>query len=551
MAKSKGWISKTADRVERQTERRKGRDGTIVCASGVTPSGNIHLGNLREVMTVHLVAEELRSRGWRVEHIHSWDDFDRFRKIPAGIPEEFAQYLGQPVGEIPDPFGVYESYSHRYMAEFESSAEQLGIKPRYIRQSEAYRRGDYVPHMKTALEQRSEIFSILSEYQTLDHFEKTVEERRLEYYPIRVYCEECNIDDTNVTDYDQSTSGVTYECTHCGHEGHFLLDEGVKGKLPWKVDWPMRWSFEKVDFEPAGEDHSAPGSSFTVGKRLVRDIYDWQPPYYIGYAFVGMSGRSKISSSAGTNATPAAALEILEPSIIRWLYIRARINHNFTIDFGQGLLRLYDEWDRFVKRIESGKASARDLENYQRCVQTSYSSVKRSELPVSFRLLSSAADITQGDIPQILRIVSDHLDDPPPLESLQAKLEPRLSCAIRWATQYLPDDERTVIKEEFDMATYDTLNEQNKRGIQLLVDQLGENWSVKGLTQLVYGIPKVLLGHPMDSGPTPEIKQSQRSYFISLYQLITGSDTGPRLPTLLLSLGQERVRQLLVAPSDQ
>ena len=107
----------------------------------------------------------------------------------------------------------------------------------------------------------------------------------------------------------------------------------------------MRWSFEKVDFEPGGEDHSSPGSSYTVGQRIVTAIYDGQAPYFVGYAFVGMGGRSKISSSVGTSATVSSALDIIEPAVLRWLYARRANNQAFDIDYGQGLLRLYEEWD--------------------------------------------------------------------------------------------------------------------------------------------------------------------------------------------------------------
>jgi lysyl-tRNA synthetase class 1 len=70
-------------------------------------------------------------------------------------------------------------------------------------------------------------------------------------------------------------------------------------------------------------------------------------------------------------------------------------------------------------------------------------------------------------------------------------------------------------------------------------------WTLAGLTRLVYGVPKVILGLPMDADPNPEIKQAQRSLFIALYSLLVGADTGPRLPTLLLSLGNEKVRSLI------
>ena len=59
----------------------------------------------------------------------------------------------------------------------------------------------------------------------------------------------------------------------------------------------MRWAYERVTFEPAGVDHSSPGSSFTVGEELVTEIFGGQMPLHFGYAFVGFTGgSSKISS---------------------------------------------------------------------------------------------------------------------------------------------------------------------------------------------------------------------------------------------------------------
>ncbi|HEX7318056.1 MAG TPA: lysine--tRNA ligase [Pyrinomonadaceae bacterium] len=550
MAKSKSWIEQTADKVEEHARQHKGESSRIICASGISPSGPIHLGNLREIITVHLVTEELRRRGRDAEHVHSWDDFDRLRKVPFGMPEGFEQFIGMSISAIPDPFGEYESYALRYEEEFEQSISSLGIRPRYVRQSVAYPRGDYRAQIKSAMEKRFLIFDILAKYQTPGRHEKPLEQRRSEYYPFKVYCEVCGKDITEITHYEQSSATISYTCLNDGHTGTFSLDEKVAGKLVWKVDWPMRWNYEAVDFEPGGEDHSAPGSSYTVGKQIVRDIYGGVPPYFVGYAFVGLTGRSKISSSAGTSATPRAALDILEPCIIRWLYIRRNVGQKFDINFGQEVVRLYDEWDSFTSRVNSGKADEADQLTYLRCTQTTQGDIAKSKLPVPFRILSSAADITQGNIEQIIRIVSDHLDNPPPAEQLRELIEPRLTCAINWATSYLPEDERTQIKPTHDAETYDSLSDIHKQGIVTLLEKLNEDWSLKGLTTLIYGVPKLLLGLPIDAPPNEEIKVVQRGFFISLYHLLCGSDTGPRLPTLFLSLGQERVRSLLT-PRDE
>ena len=41
------WVIKIANQVEAHVRRTKGEGATIVCASGISPSGPIHLGNLR------------------------------------------------------------------------------------------------------------------------------------------------------------------------------------------------------------------------------------------------------------------------------------------------------------------------------------------------------------------------------------------------------------------------------------------------------------------------------------------------------------------------
>ena len=85
------WVTRAADDAIRHAHDLYGADHVITCASGASPSGPIHLGNLREFLTVHFVAEEIRRRGIAVRHLHSWDDYDRFRKVPAGIDPSWSR----------------------------------------------------------------------------------------------------------------------------------------------------------------------------------------------------------------------------------------------------------------------------------------------------------------------------------------------------------------------------------------------------------------------------------------------------------------------------
>lgn len=545
------WIQRAADAAIEHARR----SGTkkIVCASGVSPSGPIHLGNLREVMTAHFVAEEIKARGVDAVHLHSWDDYDRFRKVPAGVDEGLAEHVGRPLSAVPDPDGKLDSYASHFIAEFTHAVSRMGVRMHEVRQSEQYPRGAYNPAVRQAMDQRGEVFDVLASFQTEGRHDKPIEQRRAEYYPFKPYCQTCGKDSTVVEHYDGSV--VTYRC-RCGHSGRMDLTDGapISGKLVWKVDWPMRWVHEQVDFEPAGEDHHAPSSSYASGSVLIRDIFGGTAPYSFAYTFVGLAGgSSKMSGSAGGAAIPATALDVLEPAMLRWLYVRRPPSQPFTIDLSpRAVQRLYDEWDQFLDRAGSADASAVDAHTREVCLQTSAGPVEHSTRGVSFRLLSSAADITQANTEQIDRVVRQHLDNAgalPATQTLLNELEPRLTCAINYATRLLPPEERTTIRTEFHSAAWQELDEHTRGGIRALNERLDDAWTLDGLTRLVYAIPKVLEGLPEDAAPSPELKKAQRAFFVALYRLLCSSDTGPRLPTLLLSIGPERAHLLLSEPA--
>lgn len=294
------WIQQAADAVIGHAHRSGVKP--IVCASGVSPSGPIHLGNLREVMTAHVVAEEIRSRGHDVVHLHSWDDYDRFRKVPAGLDEGLAAEVGRPLAAVPDPYGELDSYAAHFIGEFTGALARLGVRMREVRQSGQYPRGAYNAAIRLAMDRRAAVFDVLAGFQTQGWQDRPVAERRAGYYPFKPYCQSCGRDFTTVTGHDGLV--VAYRC-RCGHAREMTLADGapISGKLVWKVDWPMRWVHEGVDFEPA---------------------------------------------------IPATALDVLEPVMLRWLYVRRAPSQTFTIDLSpRAVQRLYEEWDQFTSRASA------------------------------------------------------------------------------------------------------------------------------------------------------------------------------------------------------
>jgi lysyl-tRNA synthetase class 1 len=305
----------------------------------------------------------------------------------------------------------------------------------------------------------------------------------------------------------------------------------------------MRWAYEGVIFEPSGVDHQAPGSSFVVGGRLVSEIFEGWQPIGPGYAFVGISGMAKMSSSRGAVPTPDDALDIMEEPVLRWLYARRRPQQSFTISFDTEIQRLYDEWDAVARKVAEGTASALDASSYDRAIRTAAGELPRTPRPLPYRMLTSVADITTGDSEQILRILRD-ADPQRPLAALD-DLRPRLDRAQYWTATQLPAAERTRLACEPDRTALAALTASERSGLDLLLDGLAAHWSLDGLSRLVYAVPKLQAGLSADAPATPELKAAQRAFFALVYRLMIGRDAGPRLPTLLLAAGQERIRMLL------
>lgn len=552
------WVTRAAD----QAIRHAGEGNLVTCASGISPSGPIHLGNLREFLTVHFVAEEVRRRGVPVRHLQSWDDYDRFRKVPHGVDEAWNEHIGRPLSAVPDPWECHDNWGEHFKAPLRAALVEMGCEMFEINQTEMYTSGAYRTQILEVVRRRHEIDEVLGRYRTKaptsdneqeaaaladsvaleDEPARGPDSNDLSRFPFKPYCRQCTRDTTTITAYDDDTTDLSYVCDVCGFVGVTNLATQNEGKLVWKIDWPMRWAYEKVNFEPAGADHSSPGSSFTVGHELVEKFWGWPKPSWFGYSFVGFAGMAKMSSSKGGVPTATEALQVLEPPMLRWLYVRRQPKQSFNIDFGPEVIRLYDEWDALTKKAADPSRRDAQVLAYERAASTSTAGRLPTPVVVApFRALQSAADITAGDLSQISRIIAASGY----AHQSVAELEPRLTRAMNWTEDYVADEDRTIVRVEADADRLAALNEREAAWISLLLDGLGNATDLTSLTSLVYGVPKLALGLSVDADPTDEVKADQKEFFRLLYNLLISADRGPRLPTLLLSLGTDRVRSLL------
>lgn len=210
------WADFLADKVIEQFPDEE----LYTCAAGITPSGVIHFGNFRDITTNYAVVKALESKGKKARLLFSLDSYDRFRKVPAGVPDDYKQYLGLPVTKVPDPWGEYESYARRFEVELEEALGELDMDIEFRYQTDLFTSGEYVNGIRTAFQKRDVIAGILWDFMSdRSKKEKSLDEKEYKenYFPGSVYSRFTGKDTTQILDYDGDTK-VTYRCLETEQE---------------------------------------------------------------------------------------------------------------------------------------------------------------------------------------------------------------------------------------------------------------------------------------------------------------------------------------------
>ncbi len=77
------WLEDITDKILEENINKE----TITCQCGISTTGIAHIGNFRELIITYLVSERLKQKGKNVKLLLSFDDFDRFKKVPKSVPK--------------------------------------------------------------------------------------------------------------------------------------------------------------------------------------------------------------------------------------------------------------------------------------------------------------------------------------------------------------------------------------------------------------------------------------------------------------------------------
>jgi len=539
------WADEAAEKIIFE----KGEKDLYTCASGITPSGSVHVGNFREIISVELVVRALRDMGKNVRFIYSWDDYDVFRKVPENMPkqDELKSYLRYPITMVPDPWERDSSYARHHEVDVESTLPRVGVFPEYIYQSEKYRSSVYAQGIRKALEKRDLLIKIQNKFRDEDH------KIQGEKWPVNVFCEKCNKDETEIESWDGDWE-LSYKCNECGCQEKLDIRSARGFKLSWRIDWPMRWEYEKVDFEPAGKDHHSQGGSFDTARLICKDVFNWDAPVTFRYDFIGIKGLpGKMSSSKGDLITLEDVLKVYTPEVARYMFAGTRPNTEFSISFDLDVIKIYEDYDK-TERIAWKMQEAKNEAEYQkerRIYELSQVGIdgktprfedmqKPSQIP--FRHLCNLIQIADGDIEKALADLAAGSSEMKP-QQLPA-LRTKAVCAKYWVENCAPEEFRFRLLPAGGAAALSAeereklrlLSEDEKNAVRILRDdvikKIEEFTDDKSCSTAVYAAAE-------------KAGIDGKALFGAAYQALIGKDQGPRLANFLRTIDKKRLMEIL------
>lgn len=491
-----------ADRIAGEALARFGA-GPILIRDEKTPSGRVHVGSMRGVAIHGAIAEALTQAGATPVFKYEFNDMDPMDGFPEYLPEEFRQYMGQPLRTVPSPDGSAANFAEYFADEFKQVIVQAGFTPEFYNVSELYLSGKMDEPIRTVLERAADIRRIYKEV--------SGSQKPDDWYPLAVICEHCGkVGTTRVFAWDGSE--VSYTCEPnmvkwaegCGHSGK-TSPFGGKAKFPFKVEWPAKWKVLGVQVEGAGKDHSTKGGARDVAAHIAKEVFAYEPPQDAPYEFFLVGGK-KMSSSKGRGSSAKEIADLVPAKIFRLALLGKEINQAINFDpEGDTIPVLYDQYDKLAEQYKTIKD-----DDYARLFETIHPASSRSNLDVRGVLprFSQVAFVVQMPHMDLVKEFPD---------AERAELEERAAYAKRWLDAYAPGKYVFKLQESLPAVA---LTPEQKTHMAALAESIES-------------------GNP--SADEIHTKLHETKEFKTIYQLFLNKESGPKAGWFLASLPREFV----------
>ncbi|MEM3385128.1 MAG: lysine--tRNA ligase, partial [Nitrososphaeria archaeon] len=286
-------------------------------------------------------------------------------------------------------------------------------------------------------------------------------------------------------------------------------------------EFAARWASLDIRYEAYGKDIA---DSVKVNDWVADNILDFPHPYHVRYEMFLDKGGKKISKSAGNVFTPQTWLRYGTPqSLLLLLYKRIVGTRTLSIE---DIPNYMDEVDQIEEIYFSKKEPSSMWEIKLRGLYEYINLLKPPEKPskhIPYSLLVQLGAIAPEG--KEVEYVVNKLKQYGMIKEADEKVIQRIKLAINWAKEM-----HEVKREKIQ------LNEKEKQMIKELISTLTND--PKESQQAIFQTAKKYEVEPKD-------------FFKTLYKILLGTESGPRLGPYIVDIGLEKARTILAQAIEE
>jgi lysyl-tRNA synthetase class 1 len=509
---ARAWPFEEARKLVARLKGKTPAKGYVLFETGYGPSGLPHIGTFGEVVRTTMVRQAFMRLSDVPTRLFCFsDDMDGLRKVPDNVPnkEMLAQHLGKPLTSVPDPFSnEHPSFGAANNARLRAFLDSFGFEYEFQSATDWYKSGRFDKMLLAMLQHYGEVQAIML---------PTLGEERQQTYSIflPVSPKSGRVLQAPVVQTNVDAGTIVYR-----DEDGALVETPVTGgkvKLQWKADWAGRWFALGVDYEMYGKDLI---QSAELSAKIVK-ILGGEPPEGFNFElFLDEQGR-KISKSKGNGLSVEDWLRYAPPEALA-LYMQQQPRRAKRLYFDV-IPRAIDDYLASVEKL-AAEEPAKSLENPAWHIHNG-KPVDHHASGVSFGMLLNLASVAHTDDKDVLwQYLRRYVPGATPATA------PYLDRLLQGAVAYYQDFVKSTKK--FRLPT-----DKERAALKDLADTLRkipESESAEFIQNEVY-----------EAGKRHFAKEELRQWFKTLYEVLLGSEQGPRMGAFIKLYGRDNVVRLI------
>jgi len=506
---SNAWPFVEARAILKKKGKALEKKGHVLFQTGYGPSGLPHIGTFGEVCRTTMVIQAFKKISDIPVKLFTFsDDMDGLRKVPDNIPnsELLQKNLNKPLTAVPDPFGKFPSFGEHNNAMLKTFLDKFNFSYDFKSSTEMYKSGVFNDELINVLNNYEKIMNII--LPTLGS------ERKKTYSPFLPICHETGkVLEIPIIEIDEKQNEVVFD-----NNGKKLKTKVTDGccKLQWKVDWAMRWSALKVDFEMYGKDLIP---SAELSGQICKTLGTSPPNGFAYELFLDEKGE-KISKSKGNGITIEEWLKYAtQESLALYMYQNPQRAKKL---YPQVIPKAVDEYLTFLEKFE-GQEIKEQLGNPVWHVHNGNPPKEKNVITFGVLLnLVSASNAENEDV--LWKFIKNYNSN------IVKENHPILQKLIQNAIQYFND----IVKPS---KKYRSADENEKKALLDLIEVLKKMPDGKDPAEIQTEVFTV--------GKNYYPKEKLRDWFKAIYEIVFGDEQGPRMGSFISFFGRQETIKLL------